>query len=307
MKKLKFVASLPAQDTDYQVEQAATAERTALRLGVEIEVVSAGNDRSLQSQQVLNAIQMDPRPDGILVEPVGGTTLPNAARAAASAGIGWVILNRDVDYLAEIRRASLTPAFGVTSDQEEIGRIQGRQLAALLPEGGSVLYITGPSESLVAKQRTVGVHETRRAEVQVRVLKARWTESSAHRAVSSWLRLSTSQRAQIDLIAAQNDAMAMGARRAFQELQEGPARDRWLSLPFLGCDGLPRGGQAWVEQGLLTATVVVPPNIGHGLELLVNALTRTAEPLERNLTEPSSFPALEVLAEDSCQARCAGA
>ena len=50
------------------------------------------------------------------------------------------------------------------------------------------------------------------------MLKGQWTEESSQRAVRSWLKLTTSQKANIDLIAAQDDSMAMGARKAFQEL-----------------------------------------------------------------------------------------
>ena len=198
------------------------------------------------SQQILNVIQSrsESLPDGIVFEPVGGTALPQVARAAASAGIGWVVLNRHVEYIAEIRKTSKVPVFGVSSDHEEIGRIQGHQFAALLPKGGSVLYVQGPAESLAAKQRTSGMYETKPADVQVKVMRAQWTEASSYRAVSSWLRLSTSHQNRIDLIAAQDDGMALGARKAFQELPDPVARQRWLSLPFIGCDGLPKTGQA---------------------------------------------------------------
>jgi ribose transport system substrate-binding protein len=36
--------------------------------------------------------------------------------------------------------------------------------------------------------------------------------------VQSWLKLATSQSASIDLVGAQDDSMAMGARKAFQEI-----------------------------------------------------------------------------------------
>src|SRR5207302_6309562 len=136
-------------------------------------------------------------PDGIIFEPVGGTALPQVARAAAAAGIGWVVLNRDVEYVTELRKAYRVPIFSITSDHEEIGRIQGRQFAALLPNGGSVLYIEGPAESTAAKQRTSGMYESKPAEVQVKVMRGNWTEASAYKAVSSWLRLSTSQQTRI--------------------------------------------------------------------------------------------------------------
>ena len=297
MKKLKFLLSLTTDDNDYQIEQAASAQEAARQLGFELEIVYAGNDAITQSQQLLNIIQSrsGTHPDGIVFEPAGGTALPQVARAAASAGIGWVILNRDVDYAAEFRRAYKVPLFAVTSDHEEIGRIQGRQLRALLPKGGSILYIQGPSEHPAAKLRTSGMYETKPVDVQVKLMKGQWTEISAYRAVSSWLRLSTSHQTHIDVVAAQDDSMALGAKKAFQELPDGPARDRWVSLPFIGCDGMPKTGQAWVRSGLLAATVIVPANAGQALELLVKAVHSGVLPPERSLTVPRSYPPVENL------------
>lgn len=298
MKKLKFILSLTNNDNDYQIEQAAAAEQAAKRLGVELQIIHAENDSVTQSQQLLKIIQSrsDSLPDGIIFEPVGGTALPQVARAAAVAGIGWVVLNRDVEYISELRKAYRVPAFCITSDHEEIGRIQGRQLAAILPNGGVVLYIQGPTESLAAKQRTFGMYETKPADVQVKVMKAQWTEASAHRTVSSWLRLSTAQQTHLDLIAAQDDSMALGARKAFQEELNLPARDRWLKLPYIGCDGLPNSGQAWVRRGLLTATIFVPPNAGTALEMLAEAIQNGAVTAERSIIAPVPIPALDVLA-----------
>ena len=74
MKKLKFLVSLTTNDNDYQIEQAADAEETARRLGVDIQILYAANDSITQSQQILNVIQSrtDALPDGIIFEPVGG-------------------------------------------------------------------------------------------------------------------------------------------------------------------------------------------------------------------------------------------
>ncbi len=298
MKKLSFLVSLTNNDNDYQIEQAIAVEETARRLGVGLEIAYAENDAITQSQQILKAVQSaaETRPAGIIFEPVGGTALPQVARAACAAGIGWVVLNRDVEYITELRKAYGAQCFGMTSDHEEIGRIQGRQFAAILPKGGSVLYIQGPAESLAAKQRTAGMYETKPADVQVKVMKGGWTEESANRTVSSWLRLSTSRQTPVDAIAAQDDSMAIGARKALQELPQDDERRRWLSVPFLGCDGLPKTGQAWIKRGLLTASVFVPPNADKALDKLVRAIQTGSMPPERNLTVPASIPALEELA-----------
>src|SRR5215813_7833166 len=86
MKKLRFLLSLTNDDNDYQIEQASAARTAAVRLGVELEIINAHNDGILQSQQLLDRIQSStiPRPDAILFEPAGATTLAQVARAATA-------------------------------------------------------------------------------------------------------------------------------------------------------------------------------------------------------------------------------
>lgn len=297
MRKLKFLISLMTNENDYQLEQASSAEQAAGRLGVDIQILFADNDAITQSTQILKAIQAEAkdRPDAIVFEPVGGTALPQVARAAMNAGIGWAVLNRDAAYIAEFRLTSKVPIFGVSSDQVEVGRIAGRQCKALLPRGGSILYIEGPSQSAVSRERAIGMQETKPANIHVSTLKGQWTEESARRAVSSWLKLSTSQKATIDLIVSQNDAMAIGARKAFQELPSEIERERWLSIPFLGCDGVPKTGQSWVRSGLLLATIFTPPNTGPAIEMLVDALQHKKNLPERAFTVAASIPPIESL------------
>ena len=297
MRKLRFLVSLMTNENDYQVEQASSAEQTGSRLGVDIQVIYAENDAITQSTQLLKAIQVDAkdRPDAIVFEPVGGTALPQVARAAMNAGIGWAVLNRDASYIAEFRQTSKVPIFGVSTDQVEVGRIAGRQCAALLPRGGTILYIEGPSQSTAARERAIGLHETKPANIHLSVLKGQWTEESARRAVNSWLKLLTSQKATIDLIVSQNDAMAIGARKAFQELPNENDRERWVSLPFLGCDGVPKTGQAWVRSGLLMATIHTPPNTGPAIEMMVDAMQNNKKLPERAQTTPASIPTIENL------------
>src|SRR3974377_2068097 len=273
MRKLRILVSLTTNDNDYQIEQARSAESASKKCNAELQILYAANDAINQSTQILKAIQHIPekRPSAIVFEPVGGTALPQVARAAVSAGIGWAVLKRDANYIPELSQTGKAAVFGISSDHVEIGRIQGRQCAALLPTGGSVLYIQGPSENSAAKERTLGMQEAKPANIHLTMLKGQWTEESSQRAVRSWLKLTTSQKASVDLIAAQDDSMAVGARKAFQELLNEVERDRWLGLPFLGCDGLPNTGQAWGGSRPLTATIFIPPNTGQALETLLEA------------------------------------
>ncbi len=297
MANLKFLLSLTTSENDYQLEQANAATLSAMNLGVELQTVYAENDAINQSTQILKAIQVAPedRPNAIVFEPVGGTALPQVARAAVHAGIGWVVLNRDANYIPELREGARVPVFGLSSDHAEIGRIQGRQASALLPHGGSALYIQGPSENSAARDRLLGFQEVKHANLHLTMLKGQWTEESAQRTIRSWLKLTTSQKTVVDLVAAQNDLMAVGARKAFQEVASEVDRERWLNLPFLGCDGLSKTGQSWVRSGLLAATIFIPPNAGQALEMLSDAIRKKKMPEELVLTVPQSIPPLTAL------------
>jgi ABC-type sugar transport system substrate-binding protein len=298
MNKLRFLVSLITKDNDYQVEQAAAARAASAELGVDAEIIYADNDPITQSTQVLKAVQSEPslRPNGILVEPLGATAFPQAAQAAVAAGIGWAVLSRQADYAREFGKTARTPIFSVSVDQVEVGRILARQTKALLPHGGSILYIQGPSVSTVSKERHTGMMELLPSNVHLTTLRGRWTEESAYQSVCSWLKLMSAQKVRIDLVLAQNDVMGMGAKKAFEEAVVGPERDDWLTIPIIGCDGVPKTGQAWVRTGHLTATVIVPPSADKALTMMTQALRTSTVTCEHKFTTPSPFPEIEKLA-----------
>ena len=295
MNKLNIVVSLITDDNDYQLEQAASAQAAAMKLGASVEIVYAANDAVHQTQQILKFIQEPTkRPDAIMVEPVG-TGMPQIARAAVNAGIAWAVINTNVDYVQELRQHALVPVYTVVSDHEAIGKIQGQQIGAILGDKGCVLYIEGPSVRDVSKSRTKGMMSTKPPGIEIKTLRGDWTQNSAYHAIKSWLSLSTSRQLHVSMIAAQNDDMAIGARRAFEELGDMRERDSWLRLPFVGCDGVPRSGQEWVRQKRLAATVVAPPITGEAMHLLANALRAGSQPPEHTTMAPSSFPPVKDL------------
>ncbi len=295
MTNLNVVVALITSDNDYQAEQAASATEAAARLGVKIQIVYADNDAVNQTQLLVKIIQNTAqRPDAIIVEPVG-TEMIQVAKAAVAAGIGWGILNRQPEYLSELRRARQAPVFSVATDQVEVGKIQARQFAALVTQG-NILYIEGPSSGGgAAALRTKGMLSLKPAGLEMKMLKGDWTERSGHHAIKSWLSLSTSRKLDIRLVGCQNDAMAMGARRAFEEVPGARDREQWLKVPFTGCDGVPQTGQEWVRRGLLTATVVSPPTAGLALEVLVKAMQSGQDPPACTSSAAWSFPKIEEL------------
>jgi len=300
MEKLNVVVALTTRENDYQAEQAVAASEMAARLGIKIQIIYADNDAVNQTQQLIKVIQ-DPaqRPNAILVEPVG-TGMPQVAKAAVAAGIGWGIINSDPEYITELRRGGTAPVFSVSTDQVEVGRIQGKQVGVLLP-AGNVLYIEGPFNSTATQLRTKGMLSTKPAAVELKMLKGDWTERSAHNALKSWLSLGSSRQLQIRAVICQNDAMAMGARKAFGGLTEKD-REQWLNMPFTGCDGVSKTGQDWVRRGLLTATIITAPAAGIALEILAKAFNAGAMPPDRTLIPPRSFPAVEELRGKSMKA-----
>lgn len=128
MKTLRVLVALLTNDNDYQIEQAASATQMASKLGVEAKIVYADNDAINQSTQILKAIQAAPeeRPDAVVLEPVGSTAFPQVARAAATAGVGWVVMNAEANYISGLRQTCKAPVFMLSSDHLETGRIQGR-------------------------------------------------------------------------------------------------------------------------------------------------------------------------------------
>lgn len=300
MDKLNVVVALTTRENDYQAEQAVAVTDMAARLGVKIQIIYAENDAVNQTQQLIKIIQ-DPiqHPSAILVEPVG-TGMPQVAKAAVGAGIGWGIINSDPDYIPELRRSGEVPVFSVSTDQTEVGRIQGKQIGVLVPQG-NVLYIEGPFNSTATQHRTKGMLSTKPAAVELKMLKGDWTERSAHQAAKSWLSLGSSRQLQIRAVICQNDAMAMGARKAFVGLTEKD-REQWLNTPFTGCDGVTKTGQDWVRRGLLRATIITAPAAGTALEILVKAVNAGSATPDRTLIPPKSFPAIEELASNSKKA-----
>ena len=220
MAKAKVVVSLLSKDQEFQLMQASDAERAAAKAGLELEIVFAKNNSTLQLEQLYRFVHAPTtsRPAAIIAQTVGGDGLPRVARDAVKAGIGWILLSRDVPYIDQLRSENpKLPIAVVTTDQIEIGRIQGRQLRSLLPSGGHVVYVQGPPDTSAAAGRLKGAQEILAGSgVELHIINGEWTAASGEQAITSWLRLSSSQLQRSEAIAAQNDDMAMGVRKAIE-------------------------------------------------------------------------------------------
>lgn len=295
MKRLNVVVSLPGEN-NYLREQEAVARATAQRLGLDLQVLNAKSDPITQSQQVLEIVQSkSTRPDAVIVEPVNNQGLPRVAEAAVAAGIGWVVSNAHVDYLDPLRKTAKTPVFAVSQDHTEIGRMQGRQFAAILPNGGSILYLRGPATNFLAAQRSDGLESVLGSHIQLKSLKIQWTAESAYSSVTSWLRLSTVRAADTHLIAAQNTDFIQAARQAFEENATASDRGQWLSLPYCGV-GVLSQTKPLLDAGTLSAAIITSLTMDTAMEMLVRHVQSGSQPPEHTFVKAWSQPTLEELA-----------
>lgn len=290
----RIVVALLDERQDYSQLQATESKAAAARASVSIDVVYAENNALVQIQQLYARIHAPEgeRPEAIVVQSVTGEGLERVARNAVRSRIGWVLLNRRVDYVEELRAAHPDlPIARVSLDQVEVGRIQGRQVRKLAPEAGLLIYVSGPLDTSAAQDRLHGTEkELEPFGYEWKVLNGNRTEQGAQTAMAGFLRLATNKGRRPVIIVAQNDWMALGARRA------GSAHDpSWGRVPVVGCDGLIGHGQALVTSGQLAATVVTPSSAGAAVESLARWFSdRQPLPAEAMLAS-RSFPAEDQL------------
>lgn len=182
--------------------------------------------------------------DLMIISPTDSHELTPVVREAY-ASIPVIVVDRDVegyDY-----------SLFIGPDNERLGREEGRVVSDLLGDRkGAVLEIQGRSGSPPTLARSQGLRGVlaRRPNIKiVDTIVADWLRDTAEDKVAKRLRALPG----VDMILAQNDAMALGAWRATQLLGK-------QGIEFVGIDGLPgpTGGIELVKQGVLAATFTCP-------------------------------------------------
>jgi ABC-type sugar transport system substrate-binding protein len=301
VSKQPIAVLLRCEDQEFQQAQAEAAREAGRQTGKAIELLFAENSAFTQIQQVLSLVKLPAaeRPVAIVIELVAGAEgYMSTARAALSAGIAWIEVSGLASSVATLR--SEFPerlVLSVTSPEQDIGRIHATQCRKILKEGGDILYIEGPSLQPEAKARRLGLEEgLRSSRTQIeKTLCGDWTIQSAERVMATFL--DRPHNFMPALVCAQNDEMAMGIRRV--ATLRDPA---WKDIPYIGCDGLITGGQKFVREGLLTATIVKPVTTGHAVTEVVHGLEGGAPTKDISIA-PESFPSIERLDEIPCTSK----
>jgi ABC-type sugar transport system substrate-binding protein len=294
------IALFLQSDNDYQQALRDDGLAAAKRHGFSVRVFSAWDKSATQTEQIHACLRepKDQRPTIFLIAPVRESALLSTAYAAARQGVGWVLLGRWSEYMADLRAEfPRLPIFCVAADQNEIGRIQGRQFRALLPGGGELVYIRGPLGTSSAIRRFEGVREVLQdAPIKLFALSSDWTTEGGAQAMNDWLQVFRWRDFPKFVVGGQNDTMTMGARGALMEAVRTRPEASLRQVVFTGCDGTPRYGQRLVLEGTLRATVIMPPTSGRAMDEVAAMVVegRARPPAEINLA-PSSFPDLRTL------------
>lgn len=279
--------------SEFQRAQEEEARAAAAKGDLDLHFLMAKGDADLQAKQIAEAIAVPAavRPIAVVVEPAAAG-FEDLARTVLRAGIGWVLASDPAPYLDVLRREFPGQLVAWScANNEEVGRLQARLAKVLLPNGGNVLALEGPSAVPITALRRKGLEDGfRSSEFRiVAKLPADWKPDVAQKAVEGWLQKAGEAAARPDLIVSQNDEMVAGALRTLRVM-----RPDWPRIPAIGCDGLPGVGQKMVHENSLAATIINTTAPGAGVELLVRA--RRGEQVAPGLYTPiRPFPSLEEL------------
>ena len=184
------------------------------------------------------------------------------------------------------------PAGTISQPQQGIGKIQGQQLSAVVPQGANVLVVAGPPRSSAARERLEGLRSTIRPDVTLHTTEAgQWSETDGILAFNSWYGVFRSRREEIHAIAGQTDDLAVGASKAGTAVANPEHARMFGRASLFGVGGCPGYGKDKVDAGTLKASVTVRPNAGMAVALLRRFWT-SGEPIPpRTTSEAAPYPA----------------
>jgi len=191
--------------------------------------------------------------DLVIVSPKEAAPLTPPVRKAYQAGIPVIVLDRRVvgdQYTCFIG-----------ADNKLIGEAAGKWIAQALGGPGKVVELKGLMTSTPGQDRNSGFRKGIEGSALEIVFEAdmEWLEPNARKEMESAL----ARFERIDLVYAHNDPGAHGAFLAAK------AAGREKTMKFVGIDGLPQEGLAYVKQGILSACFEYPTG---GKEAIENAL-----------------------------------
>jgi ribose transport system substrate-binding protein len=236
----------------------------------------AQNQTTIQQNHVQELVSQGV--DLIIVSPLEAAPLTGPIAEAYEKGIPVIVLDRAV--LGD----KFTMFIG--ADNKLIGEAAGKWVKEKLGGTGKIVELKGLMTSIPGQDRNSGFRKGLEGSSIEVIFEAdmRWLQPDAQKEMESAL----TRFPEINLVYAHNDPGAYGAYLA------AAAAGREKDIIFVGIDGLPHEGMAYVEQGILNVTFEYPTG---GREAIENALKILAgEDVPKQLVLPSRFYTKENIA-----------
>ncbi len=229
----------------------------------------AQNQTTIQQNHVREFISQGV--DLIVVSPLEAAPLTGPVAEAYKRGIPVIVLDRAV--LGD------TFTMFIGADNVRIGEAAGRWIRETLGGSGKVVELKGLMTSTPGQDRHAGFRKgIEGGNIEI-IFEAdmRWLQPNAQSEMESAL----TRFPEIDLVYAHNDPGAYGAWLAAR------AAGREDSILFVGIDGLPHEGLAYVEQGILDVTFEYPTGGREAVEYALKILA--CENVPKHMVLPSRF------------------
>jgi len=183
------------------------------------------------------------------------------------------------------------PIGAVSTPHVEVGEIQARQVSAVVPQGGAVLVVTGPSRSSSAPERLRGFRSKIRPDIEVHDAEGgEWSEAAGILAFNSWYGIFKSRHQEIHAIVGQSDDLAVGAREASRAVSNLDHARMFAKAKLFGVGCCPGYGKDRVDDGTLQASVALAPATVKALELLREFWTNGHTIPVRSFAEVAPYP-----------------
>lgn len=254
----------------WRVQMNADLRAAAGAAGLALVFKDAQNDTLRQRAQIEEFVNAGV--DLLIVSPKEAAPLTAPLAEAFRRGIPVIVLDR------KVLGQEFTQFIG--ADNRKIGESAGRwmvQRLAALSAGSPgrrarVVELKGLMTSTPAQDRNAGFRRALQAQPVDVVFEAdmKWLEAQARKEMDSALAV----HPRIDLVYAHNDPGAHGAYLAAK------AAGREREMIFVGIDGLPQEGQAYVRAGLLEASFEYPTGGREAIESARRILRGESVPKE---------------------------
>lgn len=214
----------------------ATMEAEAKEQGAKLTVLVADQDINKQVGQIEQAVTNGA--DAVIIEPVSAEGVLSAVKAAREAGVTVIIYNQNISDPTQA-----DTFVGVSN--EDMGYMEMKAACEEIGGSGNIVLLLGPLGSEGQIGRSAGYEKALKEYPDVKVVyeeDAQWTTDDALKLVENWI----STGVTIDAVVSQNDNMALGAVKAFEDAN--------MSVPCYGVDAVDDAITA-ISNGRLCATV----------------------------------------------------